>query len=326
VAGVPRGGAAAADPGHHGGADHSMRARADTSHEGRRQSAGHPLQRASRRPLCVVPLQPSSAAGGKTATAWSSNPAAPHSNLHWMLRTHEPSYRRGAALRTACHGLCASGVCAHVMSLSAKGASTPQDDPMYEGADAITEEDVAWAAAEQQMLLEVCDAWLNSRRYPDIVSEYQHAMRPGFAMPCRCPPVLCYLPKPVLGTPVYSICLQVESQHQGPVVAPCLEHELLRPESHSMVRGMRGVLSTEYYGTGIDPRVWLQVDGEDGGWSWQWELQDQGGVGRLIDGIAGLANAVWGPEPKAFIPAVRCQLGRCKQIHTAPAKHPSACA
>ena len=44
------------------------------------------------------------------------------------------------------------------MFLSAERARTMQDDPTYEGADAITEEDVAWAAAERQMLLEVSAA------------------------------------------------------------------------------------------------------------------------------------------------------------------------
>ncbi len=51
---------------------------------------------------------------------------------------------------------------AHVMSLSADRARTPQDDPTYEGADAITEEDVAWAAAERQILLEVSPALVSA--------------------------------------------------------------------------------------------------------------------------------------------------------------------
>ncbi len=52
-----------------------------------------------------------------------------------------------------------------------------------------------------------------------------------------------------------------------------------------------------------------QVDDGDGGLSWQWELQDQGALGGLTDGIAAFVNAVWGPEPKAFIPAVRHKSG-----------------
>ena len=51
-------------------------------------------------------------------------------------------------------------LCAHVLvaRIYLTGWSDRQDDPTYEGAETITEEDVAWAAAERQMLLEVCGA------------------------------------------------------------------------------------------------------------------------------------------------------------------------
>ena len=108
------------------------------------------------------------------------------------------------------------------------------------------------------------------------------------------------------------ICCFEAAKH-GALLAERLD-ELIQLSSHSLKHDWV-LRSTQRHAAATTPALCdAQSDDEDGTQSWQWGILAQGALGMLADGIADVLDAVWGPEPNAFIPAVRVK-GCPRQVH-----------